>query len=624
MPPCRWTIPLPYAILGLLLAVWISLGAWICFAAPYGSGTDESIRYVAFVAAKNRWASQEDAAVFRIDSHYYPPLYYLLFAPFYGDEPSFTTAYPEVAAHPARFNGGRQLFPWYEPHQIPPELLRLYRTAKVVSLLFGLGVIGCLVATLRLLFPVPNRDWLVLGGAAPLVLLPQFLYYQTLVNNDCLVNFFCALATFLFVRSTCSAECRDVVASRRQGLFCAGAIGLGLLTKQSAVALTPLLPALAFLLARAEKPSGRGTTAGILRHLLGLTSVCFAAGGWWLLRSVLANDIGGLQTQRLAHPWAFEHSSFEWDFFSGVIGSISRNYIALFAGELFSIPDWIFLIYLFIAAALGTAFLGATIFRPSGNKPGSAPSTNRRVVWAMLAGTLAFNLVLIVIYNLEVIAPHGRLLFPSLVAIHALFALGLHTLAGSGRRLLVTLVLALTLCLGGLFHWTFRHRMTTAVTPPEEHLVLLGINPGAEINPLNPIWNWRLQQPLLLPPGQIIGLRFPLAYASFMPQLGTVISARLRTLGTGPEVQEHRFSPLSVGDTDAGGRWTEITLETPLDLRTDTSAMLLLEAEKPWFSFPGVNYGYPLIHLDSSPRLKPLIIDGQPSSFGMALTAVYR
>jgi hypothetical protein len=53
----------PLLALGLLVALWLALGLWICFAAPFASGTDESIRYVAFAAATNRWASEQDAEV---------------------------------------------------------------------------------------------------------------------------------------------------------------------------------------------------------------------------------------------------------------------------------------------------------------------------------------------------------------------------------------------------------------------------------------------------------------------------------------------------------------------------------------------------------------------------------
>ena len=613
-------------MLGLLLALWISLGTWICFAAPYGSGTDESIRYVAFVAATNRWASPQDATAFGIDHFYYPPLYYLLFAPFYGNEPAFTTAYPASVVDPLRFNGGRQLVPRDFLRQVPRELLQLYRTAKMVSLLFGVGIVACLVAALRLLFSGPNRDWLILGGTAPLLLLPQFLYYQTLVNNDCLVNFLCALALLFFINAARTTVLEGEAATRRWGILCAAAIGLGLLTKQSAVVLTPLLPALACLRVRSvvQPPGGGRRFVGALHHFLLLAGVCFLSGGWWLLRSALANDLVGLKVQQLAHPWAFEPHSFSWHFLGNLAGGVTRSYVALFAGELYGIPGWTFLLYLVFAATLGAAFVWAAIIRLIGRKPGNRPASLRRLVWIMLATTLSLNLGLIVLYNLEVIAPHGRLLFPSLLALHAFFALGLHLSVGNGRRPLAALVCVMIVYLGGLFLWTFRARMVTAVLQPDEHLVPLGINPGSEPYPLGPLWGKRLAQPLLLPPGRIAGLRLPISCTSYLPQFGTVVHARLRTFGTGSDSREYRFVPCSIADSDGSDGWTDLVLQTPVDLERPTPALLLLEARQPWFRFPGVEFGYQLIPLDVSPRLRPLAVDGRASALGLVLTAVYR
>ena len=46
----------------------------------------------------------------------------------------------------------------------------------------------------------------MLLGTAPVILLPQFLYYQTLVNNDCLLNALAALAILAFTSAVLAAE----------------------------------------------------------------------------------------------------------------------------------------------------------------------------------------------------------------------------------------------------------------------------------------------------------------------------------------------------------------------------------------------------------------------------------
>jgi hypothetical protein len=65
--PLRTSIPL--ALLVLLLGLWLACGLWAAMNAPFGSGTDESISYVAFAAAKNRWATEADFQLMRLTSH---------------------------------------------------------------------------------------------------------------------------------------------------------------------------------------------------------------------------------------------------------------------------------------------------------------------------------------------------------------------------------------------------------------------------------------------------------------------------------------------------------------------------------------------------------------------------
>ena len=48
VPRRGWMDRAPWLILGALLCAWLGAGIWICLAAPFASGTDESIGYVAF------------------------------------------------------------------------------------------------------------------------------------------------------------------------------------------------------------------------------------------------------------------------------------------------------------------------------------------------------------------------------------------------------------------------------------------------------------------------------------------------------------------------------------------------------------------------------------------------
>jgi hypothetical protein len=121
--------------------------------APFNSGTDESISYVAFVAAKNRWATEEDFHRYGIDHYYYPPLYYLVFAPFWGDDPAFVEDYPRGGSNDPNYLNfvGRRVTATGFSARVPRSVERLYRAAKISSL--GLCGAPLLVRTLRLLFP---------------------------------------------------------------------------------------------------------------------------------------------------------------------------------------------------------------------------------------------------------------------------------------------------------------------------------------------------------------------------------------------------------------------------------------------------------------------------------------
>ena len=140
-------LPRAKAILCALLLLWLGLGLWFALKAPFGSGTDESIKYVAFAAAKNRWATEEDFRRYGIEHFYYPPLYFLVFAPFWGDEPSFVEGYPAVELpdiDPNYLNlAGRRVVSAGYQSRVPPPLERLYRQAKLFSLGLGLRLPGC-------------------------------------------------------------------------------------------------------------------------------------------------------------------------------------------------------------------------------------------------------------------------------------------------------------------------------------------------------------------------------------------------------------------------------------------------------------------------------------------------
>jgi hypothetical protein len=465
----------------------------------------------------------------------------------------------------------------------------------------------------------------VLGGVAPVVLLPQFLYYQTLVNNDALVNLWGALAVLCFTAAVLREGRGNAAGGRRLAAACAGAVGLGLLTKQSALSLLPLpaaLAALPLLSGRAIPLAERAARAAKRAALLG--GIVLAAGGWWLVRALLIGDPAGFGAQRIAHPWAVRTLDFSPAHLGWTFVELLRNYIGLFAGALYGIPDWIFLAYLALAVAVA-AWLARALVKNRDHRAAAGPVPLQGLAAAVLAITALFNLLLVFAYNLRFSAPYGRLLFPTLAASHALLALALRRAAAGRPGALAVPVLLVTAILSGLFGWTFGRRMVPAILQPAENLVSLGFSPpapGKQLD-LGPVWDFNLIQPLRLPPGRLLGLRLGIVRSNALPQAGAVLHAQLHILGPdGSPRGERLFRPFPLGEHDGPQKWAELTLDHPLDLAEETLATLHIVADESWFL--GRNYWYRLIPLLYSPRLKPLLVNGKPVDLGLPLAAVYQ
>jgi hypothetical protein len=623
-------------LLGLLVVVWIALGLWICRRAPYGSGTDESIRYVAFAAAEHRWAEVEDFRAYGVDHFYYPPLYYLLFAPFHRREEVFLGGYPRGPESDENYRlnrGGTQLVSPAFLGRVPPRLVGLYREAKLVSLGCGLAVLLCLIATLALAFPGPGRWWLVLAGTVPCLTLPEFLYYQTLVNNDVLVNALCALATLAFVAGVRSCRERREQGFRAWTAVCAAAAGLGLLTKQSALAVLPLVAGLVLapLLRRDGETPGRRRVVPVLRHALLSAGIVLASGGWWLVRGALRGDPFGMQAQFLAHPWVTSGPGRLTAFYAEqFLTRIARSYVALFSGALWGVPDRIFVAYLAVPAVVAVAVVAAAVarrVRRGRARQAVRPSDPFRA-WTLgfLAATPLLNLLLVIAYNLRIVAPYGRLLFPSLVALHVLFAGLVGWLAAGRPRVVACAAAALLLSLGGLFLWTFRHRMVPAVIQAPEHLVALAAEDPESwrVSPVKPIWKHEVAQPLTLPPGRLRSLRVRIQRVSVYPQFGAEIRGRLEVVGGGGTLGEIALLPVPLGDTDAADRWTDLELARPLDLQAPAKALLTLRATPPWLvRGPRFNATYGMGPPVGTYPLGVLLVDGEPWGQHLSLSAVY-
>ncbi len=634
MPEQRTPRNWPKILLGAFILVWLSLGLWICFKSLFASGTDESIQYAAFAAAKNRWATEADFEKYRIEHFYYPPLYFLAFAPFFPDDPALADKFP-----PLVFDRN------YEYHSdlimidrgyaagIPPILLRLYRSAKVFSLLLGLAVILCLVAVVRRLFPGRDQWWLALGGAVPCLWLPQFLYYHTLCNNDALLNALAAATYLSFTAAVLAAERGSQAAFRRWSLAAAAGTGLAFLTKDSAIVLAPVTLALAMvpLLDEAAPRALRLKRAG--RLLLAMTAVALVAGGWWVVYRGLQGDWTGMAAHRLGHPWALSRgdlaSMFDYLWMTVNLFDIVQSYFALFTGALIGIPDTVFALYLvlpLIILAWGAGFLFRSLRRRK--TPGAAgePGRLRKLIWATFAVSFIFNFAMILLNRLFVFAPYGRLMYPTLVPAHALFALLLLRWSGGRRRRQAVLAVALSFYFISLFAWTFRYRLALAVDPPVEKVITL--SPPSESEELkhakmeDSVWEHRVSQFLKLPEGTLTAMRVLIYRFPRIPEFGARIEGELLIRDRLGELTAVRLRRVALENTDTAQRWTDLPLEKPFAVRSNSQAILTLRATPPYF--PTLYFTlYGVTPAGMSDLAPQAYIDDSPQDISVCVAAVY-
>ena len=145
----------------------------------------------------------------------------------------------------------------------------------------------------------PDRPWLALGAAAVNAFTPMFIFISGAVNNDNLTMMLCSLGLLLIVkrlREAPSPSTDPQIQGSSYG-FRLGrwlplgiVLGLGALTKPSALALLPVT-ALAVIVVAWRKASWQEFFAGAIATAVPVALIA----GWWYLRNVqLYGDVTGI------------------------------------------------------------------------------------------------------------------------------------------------------------------------------------------------------------------------------------------------------------------------------------------------------------------------------------------
>ncbi len=281
--------------------------------------------------------------------------------------------------------------------------VRTALTLRCFSIVLGALTVVCTYAIGTVL--MPHYPALALSAAAWVAFNPQFIALSSSVTNDPLIIAVFALFMWLALRAMQDR-------ARWSRWACLGMwVGVGLLTKQSALLLLPI-GGLAIL--------GQGD-AGKLppwRKILadgaafGLAAVV-TGGAWYGYNALSYGDPLGVAPHFSSQMPLVRFGPRE-------LQAVFETYWAGFGWTLLSVPKWI---YLLIGAGMWVALAG--LLRgglPGGNLRQLSTQARRGV--ALLVVAQAFNALSLIRWSLATGAPYGRLLFPTLPATAILLALG--------------------------------------------------------------------------------------------------------------------------------------------------------------------------------------------------------
>lgn len=427
-----YRLPPTTYLLGLILAAYLALAGGYALATPRWNNPDEPAHYnyVRELASTGRlpvirpgdWDADllerlkaarfpDDGAIagIRYEGHQ-PPLYYLLATPVY------------------RLTSGLGL---------DGQVLAL----KGLSILFGAVVVVGAYWAGREAFP--PRPAVALLAAATVAFIPMHTAISAAINNDSLANALAAL--------TCVA----LLAGLRRGFDDKAAVILGallgaiLLTKLTAYLWVPLSLAAVALSERRRAAGGHPSWRGMLRRPALALGAAGAVSAWWFYRNMLvygrADPLGAIRHDQVVNGQP-QWQRLDVEAGDYLVRVLFRSFWGQFGWMGIVLEDRLYLLYLALTLAglLGLA-LGAVKYLCTGSgstaeagDDGPAVEAWHRPAVGSLAAATLLAVAQVALYNLRFIQPQGRYLFPTLVPIALLLALGwlqLAQVAGARRRL---------------------------------------------------------------------------------------------------------------------------------------------------------------------------------------------
>ncbi|MFQ5611359.1 MAG: ArnT family glycosyltransferase [Anaerolineae bacterium] len=347
-----------------------------------------------------------------------PPLYYALAAALTaplpaGDLPALIYRNPHADLGLVTADGNvnmivhtaQEAWPW-RGTALAVHVVRLF------SALLGTGTVLAVYALGRALWP--ERPAYALLAMSFVAFNPMFLFVAGSVNNDNLIIFLASLALWrlvLWVGGGSRQQPDEPSLWRFVGLGLLA--GLGALSKLSGLGLLGLT-GLTLLWAGWQRRSWR--TAILGNSVVGLLTGLIA--GWWYWRNLaLYGDWSGTENMvammgpRPATPTVGQLLAEAPGFF--------RSFWGMFGGFSVPMPSPV---YWLLNLMLLIGLVGLAVAWPAGRAEALPPRLRR--AWPVLAGWIVLMITGLIQWTSRTTASQGRLLFPALAAVAALWAAG--------------------------------------------------------------------------------------------------------------------------------------------------------------------------------------------------------
>ena len=413
-----------WPLAGVIL-IYVVLAIIYGFVTPPFEGPDEPqhFAYVTWLASGKGFPPQGEAAWDTpIEQEAgQTPLYYLL-----ASLPARTI---DLAGSPAVYqpnpyfpgqpidnnydNSNRALHPPAEQWPLQGEWLAFY-TARLVTMLFGvLLIVGIYLVAMQVRPSVPA---FATSSAALVALTPQVLFLSSVVSNDIPAA---ALGTVALV--FLAGMIRRVPAPVSGLAFAAGLfIGLAAMVKINALLL--VMPAAVTVLWLRLGAKSTFKQVALSTLLMGTGTLLVTA--WWFLRTALLYGSPlGVGTHDYA-PWVIADPESLASPFARWL-EVGRFYWITLGWGTIRPDTWVYsLLFLFVLIAVIGLVLAA--YRRWRTRGLAVDATGAILI--MLAVTILANVVLLEVWMNRVIAPYGRLLFPSIAAITVFLILGWSTI----------------------------------------------------------------------------------------------------------------------------------------------------------------------------------------------------